>query len=65
MPRCSHGVPFENKCEMCVGAAMLLYPALAPRTPTYPVQVALRQDIPTIVAVRTVLDPELKETSKA
>lgn len=59
MPRCSHGVPFENKCEMCVGAAMLLYPALAPRTQTYPVEVALRQ--PTIVAIKTVIDPALKE----
>lgn len=62
MPRCSHGVPFENKCHHCFSAAMSLYPD-PPRMTTYPVQVALRQPQQPM-AIHMVTDAELLEKEK-
>lgn len=50
MPLCSHGVPFENKCQACFKSAMALYPAPIQR-PSYPVEFALKQIEPMIHVV--------------
>ena len=50
MPRCSHGLPFESKCNRCFDEAMErerrlhAIPTLI-TMPTYPVELALRQDV--------------------
>lgn len=50
MPRCSHGLPFESKCSRCFDGAMereckLHAPPVVITMTTYPVELALRNDV--------------------
>jgi len=67
MPRCSHDVPFEFRCDRCFqealareGVSPLQAPHPIPMRQSYPVEVALAQQRQPVVAYRTVLDPDLK-----
>ncbi|MGI4812014.1 MAG: hypothetical protein ACRYG5_06630 [Janthinobacterium lividum] len=31
MDQCKHGLPIEQRCVACMGEAMRLYPAIAPK----------------------------------